>query len=186
MARSPPVAHAGSAGDAARPAGASRVERRLEWPLRCGALEDIARPRAGGDAQTRVLVLGGLSLRWLAGRDGVPPRRYARHGIVTATSDGAGATNTRLDTLLRHLEHSLGVNRVFARLAADARRASYRLVEWRNEAESTRRFMDAGRTHKLAATTTTSDADQAPVLITCPLRTIPWDAASCSTLQVPG
>ena len=81
-----------------------------------------------------------LGMRSLAARAGVPPDTFARHGGVTvadaAESDGPARA-------IRHREHTIGANRFFAQLATDARRTGWRLDQWRNEAESTRRFVDA-------------------------------------------
>ena len=92
-------------------------------------------------------MLTDLGLRWLAACDGVAPRRYAEHGVIAATAASNGTTSTRLDGLLGHFEHSVGVNRVLARFASDARRAGHHLAEWRSEAESTRRFGDGDRSY---------------------------------------
>ena len=63
-----------------------------------------------------------VGLKLLAARDGVPPRRYARHGIVAAAMPGKQGGG-RLQTLLRQLDHSVGVNRFFVRLIADGAKA---------------------------------------------------------------
>ena len=60
-----------------------------------------------------------------------------RHGGVTFVS----AQPSPSRQVVRHREHTLGVNRFAARLALDARAAGWRLAEWRNEAESTHRFV---------------------------------------------
>lgn len=123
------------------------IERRIERLVRYQVIEGITR-RADGDQVTPGrFVLTSLGLSWLAARDGVPPRRYAEHGVVAATSGSNGTTSTRLDGLLRHFEHSVGVNRVLVRLASDARRAGHVLAEWRSESASTRRFRDGERSY---------------------------------------
>src|SRR5690606_4091231 len=77
-------------------------------------------------------------LAYLAARDGVPPRRYERHaGFSVPPVDPADPTRV----LVAHREHLLGLNAFAARLAADAREAGWQLI-WRNEAQSTRRFVD--------------------------------------------
>ena len=78
-----------------------------------------------------------LGMRSIAARAGVPPAIYARHGGVTFVS----AQPSPSRQVVRHREHTLGVNRFAARLAVDARAAGWRLAEWRNEAESTHRFV---------------------------------------------
>ena len=78
-----------------------------------------------------------LGMRSIAVRAGVPPAIFARHGGVTFVS----AKQPSRRRVVRHREHTLGVNRFAARLAVDARAAGWRLAEWRNEAESTHRFV---------------------------------------------
>ncbi len=89
-------------------------------------------------------VLTELGMRSLAARAGVPSDTFARHGGVTVANAAVSDDPARV---IRHREHTIGVNRFFARFAFDARHAGWRLDEWRNEAESTRRFVDSdGRT----------------------------------------
>ena len=123
------------------------TERRIEWVVRCGAFEVINRRASGEEASRQRLVLTDFGLRWLAARDLVPPGRYAKHGIVAATDEEGATSGTRLDGFIRHLDHSVGLNRVFVRLAEDARQGGDHLIEWRNEAESTRRFRDDDRSY---------------------------------------
>jgi len=123
------------------------TERRIEWVVRCGAVEVINRRASGEEASRQRLVLTDFGLRWLAARDLVPPGRYAKHGIVAATDEEGATSGTRLDGFIRHLDHSVGLNRVFVRLAEDARQGGDQLIEWRNEAESTRRFRDDDRSY---------------------------------------
>ncbi len=123
------------------------TQRRIEWLVRCGAVEVVNRRASGEESSRQRLVLTDFGLRWLAARDVVPPGRYAKHGIVAAT-DAEGATSgTRLEGFIRHFDHSVGLNRVFVRLAEDARQGGDHLIEWRNEAESTRRFRDDDRSY---------------------------------------
>jgi hypothetical protein len=123
------------------------VERRLEWLARCGAVRVESATSAGestdGEAPAHHYVLTELGMRLLAARAGTPPDIFARHGGVTVADAG---TSDEPACAIRHRAHTLGVNRFFARLAADARRAGWRLAEWRNEAESTRRFRQGDRT----------------------------------------
>ena len=89
-------------------------------------------------------VLTELGMRSLAARAGVPRDTFARHGGVTFLDPTEADDPSRV---IRHRKHTIGVNRFFARLAADARHGGWHLNEWRNEAESTRRFVDEnGRT----------------------------------------
>jgi len=113
------------------------VARRLDWLLRCGVLRVDA-----GEASTRRFMLTQLGLRLLARRDAVPPARYVRFAGVSAFDPTPSNDGDR--AAIRHREHHLGVNRVFARLAQDLPRAGERLALRRNEAESTRRFRYEG------------------------------------------
>jgi len=123
------------------------TQRRIERLVRCGVAQVLDR-RAGSDKSSRQrLVLTDFGLHWLAGRDVVPPGRYAKYGIVAASDDAGERAGTRLDGFIRHFDHSVGLNRVFARLAEDARQVGHQLTEWRNEAESTRRFRDDDRSY---------------------------------------
>ena len=131
-------ARRGAARGVARPAR----RRRIAILLRFGAVEEVTRLPDGAGRSATGFVLGCPGLRWLAARDGVSPRLYARHGVVFATTDDGRTADTRLGGLVRHGKHSLDVNRVMARLAADARHAGHRLAESRNEAESHERFRD--------------------------------------------
>jgi hypothetical protein len=96
------------------------------------ALEDEAAPPPR-------YYLTGLGLKLLAARDGVPPRRYARHGIVAALMPGKKGGG-RLSTLLRQLDHTVGVNRFFVRLIQDGARGGPRLVRWLSASEAAQRF----------------------------------------------
>lgn len=91
------------------------------------------------DADGDRYVLTELGMRYLAARAGTPPGTFARHGGVTFVEPDESEHPERV---LRHREHTIGVNRFFALLAEDARRAGWHLEEWRNEAESTHRFVD--------------------------------------------
>ena len=139
VARHPLLNAAELAALAGEPAGA--IGRRLERLASCGALGVDpdwvgANGNAGDDHEPRYL-LTELGMRWLAARAGVPPAIFARHAGVTV-APGHGRPRQRA---VRHREHTLGVNRFAARLAVDAGAAGWRLAEWRNEAESTHRFV---------------------------------------------
>ena len=122
------------------------VERRLDSLLRYDVVRSDTDAPFGEPPVTRLL-LTSLGLRLLARRDGVPPRRYARSaGVSAPVSDpGSGPTLRGTAGAFRHRAHLLGVNRVFARLASDARGMGGRLAVCRNEAQSTRRFRHDGR-----------------------------------------
>lgn len=82
-------------------------------------------------------------MRSLAAQAGVPTATFARHGGVTFID----RDESDVERVLRNRDHTIGVNRFFARLSHDARLAGWYLAEWRNEAESTRRFVTQdGRT----------------------------------------
>ena len=116
------------------PAGV--VERRLGRLAGCGAIRTDAEPAGMNDAAGPRYLLTELGMRSIAARAGVPAAVLARHGGVTFIS----ATAPPGVGVVRHREHALGVHRVAARIALDARAEGWRLAEWRNEAESTRRF----------------------------------------------
>lgn len=119
------------------------VERRLDWLLLCGVVRVDANAPSG-EASAERFVLTRIGLRVLATRDAVPVARYGRFAGVRAFD--AGTPEDGGQSRVRHREHLLGVNRVFARLAVDARREGGRLAIRRNEAESTRRFRHDGGT----------------------------------------
>ena len=89
------------------------------------------------DTQETRYVLTELGMRYLAAQAGVPAANFARHGGVTSI----GRDESDPERVPRHRDHAIGVNRFFTRLAEDARRAGWPLAAWRNEAESTHRFV---------------------------------------------
>jgi hypothetical protein len=101
----------------------------------------LYRPDAGKTHTPRYL-LTSLGVRVLAARDGVPPRRYVRYGVVAAPDPG-GASQ-RMDTLVSQFEHTVGTNSFFVRLARDLRIQGGMLLRWLNAAESTQRFTYRG------------------------------------------
>ena len=110
------------------------IGRRLERITRCGAIDADAesvetgrnsRMNRADDLESRYL-LTVLGMRWLAARAGVPPAIFANHG----ESRFASGERTSSRRVVRHREHTLGVNRFAARLALDARAAGWRLAEW--------------------------------------------------------
>ena len=141
VARHPLMGAAELAALTREPAGL--IGRRLERITRCGAIDaDAEPPERAGTGQTNDVdepryLLTELGMQSIAARAGVPPAIYARHGGVTFVS----AQPSPSRQVVRHREHTLGVNRFAARLALDARAAGWRLAEWRNEAESTHRFV---------------------------------------------
>jgi|GEM_PF-2357409 len=84
-------------------------------------------------------VLTEQGMRFLAARAGVPPSTFGEHGAVTYVKE---ADEAHPERVVRHTQHTLGLNHFMVRLARDARACGMRLAEWRNEAESTCRFVD--------------------------------------------
>jgi hypothetical protein len=86
-------------------------------------------------------VVTDLGMRVLAAMAGTPPGTFACHGGVTVPDGDVPYRPVRM------IEHTLGVNRFFVRLAEDARQAGWHLAEWRNEAESSHRFRQDDRSY---------------------------------------
>ena len=107
------------------------VRRRLEW------LTDAGTIVADGVTDEPRYLLTWLGMRWLAGRSGVPAAIFGRHGWVTFDRGHRSGPQRPV----RHRDHTLGLNRFAAQLAVDARGSGWWLREWRNEAESTHRFV---------------------------------------------
>ncbi len=108
----------------------------------------LSRPDAGGSEAPRYL-LTRLGLRLVAARDGVPPRRYVRYGVVAAPDTDGGKRSRRLDTLVSQFEHTVGTNTFFVRLARDLRNQGGRLLLWLNASEATERFVYREKPHWL-------------------------------------
>jgi hypothetical protein len=92
--------------------------------------------------------LTGDGLELLARQDGVPPRRYLRHGPIAAAAPGWRGAG-RLGTLTRQFEHSVGVNGFVVRLIDDARRCGLVVANWLSASEGAQRFTSGGTTHWL-------------------------------------
>ena len=122
------------------------VDRRVERLLG-SAVVRFDSDVAPGDSPGGHLLLTPLGLRLLARRDGVPPARCARFAGVSAPhpDPGVGPARGAMVDIIHHRDHLLGVNRVMARFAGDARRAGGMLAACRNEAQSTRRFRHEDR-----------------------------------------
>jgi len=108
----------------------------------------VDRMAHGEDAVVPRYFLTAEGLKLLALRDGVPPRRYLRHTPVAAKAPGWPGGG-RLQTLLRQFEHTVGVNRFFVRLIADAKVYGAQVVRWFSASEATQRFANVGQTHWL-------------------------------------
>lgn len=116
------------------------TERLLAGLARLGLVDSVVGPVARESLSANRHFLTEEGLRLLAARDGVPHRRYGRHGVLAvgdSTRDGEGQ---RLAGLRRHFEHTIGVNRFVVGLAAEAatlraRGQDHRLVRWLSAAE---------------------------------------------------
>lgn len=136
-----------SAGDLAAVTGEPRalVEKRLEGAARRrvitgqihpGATSERSQPMTNEPEVRYVLTRKGME--YLAANAGVSSAVFRRHAGIAFFDPGAG--ERPLDAV-PHVEHTIGVNRVVACLAADARAQGGRLAQWLNEAESAHRFV---------------------------------------------
>ncbi len=124
--------------------------RLLDNLARYGLVQSTDKALENEAAPPRRYYLTDTGLKLLAARDGVPPRRYARYGIVAASmpkKQGGG----RLETLLRQLDHTVGVNRFFVRLMADGAKNGPRLIRWLSASEAAQKFTYGEVTHWLRA-----------------------------------
>lgn len=106
---------------------------------------DLLQPIANTDGDSPRYVLTSDALHLLAAKDGVPPRRYARHGIVAAPGDGTGVR--RLETLVGQFEHTTGTNGFFVRLKRDLDASRGRLLRWLSASEAAQSFTFGERRH---------------------------------------
>ncbi|MCL4230908.1 MAG: replication-relaxation family protein [Dehalococcoidia bacterium] len=113
------------------------LRRQLDRSMRQGLVEVM--PPATEPSR---FVLAELGLRLLAGRAGVPFRRFAEHTSLVAALPGAG--RGRLDTLLRQFEHTVGANSFFVACLAASKPDGPRLVAWRSAIETVVRFESGG------------------------------------------
>lgn len=98
---------------------------------------DLLQPVADTDHSPRY-VLTRDSLDLLAAKDGVPARRYCRHGIVASPSDGTGVR--RLETLVGQFEHTTGTNGFFVRMKRDLDAVGGKLLRWLGTSEAAESF----------------------------------------------
>jgi hypothetical protein len=124
------------------------AQRLLDNPLRYSLVDSIHERLEDEASASRRYFLTQLGLKLLAARDGVPPRRYARHGVVAAAMPGK-QVGGRLQTLLRQLDHTVGVNRFFVRLIAEGAKGGPRLVRWLSASEAAQRFTFGDAVHWL-------------------------------------
>lgn len=113
------------------------LRRQLDRSMRQGLVEVM--PPATEPSR---FVLAELGLRLLAGRAGVPFRRFAEHSSLVAALPGAG--RGRLDTLVRQFEHTVGTNSFFVACLAASKPDGPRLVAWRSAIETVVRFESGG------------------------------------------
>jgi len=119
------------------------IGRNLTRCLTQGLVEAIVGPSQSATAPTGVRhVLTELGLRLLAARQRVPFRRFAEDGTFVAL--GAEGRDTRLQTLLRQFEHTIGANSFFVRCLTARTDEDPRLVAWQSSFEATLEFDDGG------------------------------------------
>jgi hypothetical protein len=116
--------------------------------VRKGLVDCAARQVEGEASVEPRYFLTAEGLRLLAQQDGVPPRRYVRHGAVAAAVPGWRGAG-RLDTLLRQFEHTVGVNGFVVRLIADGRPCGLVVADWLSASEGAQRFTSGGAAHWL-------------------------------------
>jgi hypothetical protein len=126
------------------------TERLLAGLARLGLVDFAVRPAGGDSSPASRYFLTDKGLRLLAARDGVPHRRYGRHGVLAIAGNGTDGEGRRLAGLLRHFDHTVGVNSFVVRLAAEAanlraRGQDHRLVHWLSPAEAQEWFRWDGR-----------------------------------------
>jgi len=115
------------------------AQRLLDSLFRYGLVDSTNKRLEDEASASHRYFLTHVGLRLLAARDGVPPRRYARHGVVAAAMPGKQGGG-RLQTLLRQLDHTVGVNRFFVSLIAAGAKGGPRLVRWLSASEAAQRF----------------------------------------------
>jgi DNA-binding MarR family transcriptional regulator len=140
-----------SADDLAAVLGVSRqlAVRVVHHLARYGLVQSTDKALKHEVAPPRRYYLTDLGLKLLAARDGVPPRRYARYGLVAAPAPGEKKGGGRLGTLLRQFDHTVGANGFFVRMFRDGGRGGPRLIRWLSASEAARRFSYGGLTHWL-------------------------------------
>ena len=97
--------------------------------------DPVSEPAGKSGSEPRYLLSAG-AMRFMAARSGMNARSFASIGQVTFVVPGEQS----LDLAIVQRAHTLGINRTMSRLAGDARAAGWRLIEWRNESESSQRL----------------------------------------------
>ena len=126
------------------------TERLLAGLARLGLVDFAVRPAGGDSSPASRYFLTDEGLRLIAARDGVPHRRYGRHGVLAIAGNGTDGEGLRLAGLRRHFEHTIGVNSFVVKLATEAatlraRGQNHRLVHWLSAAEAQEWFRWNGR-----------------------------------------
>jgi hypothetical protein len=126
------------------------TERLLAGLARLGLADFAVRPAGGETSPAGRYFLTNDGLQLVAARDGVPYRRYGRHGVLSAGSNATDGEGRRLAGLRRHFEHTAGANSFVVGLAAEAaalwgRGQDHRLVHWLSAAEAQEWFRWDGR-----------------------------------------
>jgi hypothetical protein len=126
------------------------AERLLAGLARWGLVDFTLHPVDDESPPRPRYILSDDGLRLLAARDGVPHRRYARHGVLAVSGNVEHGEGQRLAGLRRHFEHTVGVNAFVVGIAAEAatlraRGQDHRLVHWLSAAEAQEWFRLDGR-----------------------------------------
>lgn len=126
------------------------TERLLAGLARLGLVDFAVRPAGGDSSPANRYFLTEEGLRLLAARDGVPYRRYGRHGVLAVSGSATDGEGQRLAGLRPHFDHTLGVNSFVVGLAIEAatlraKGQDHRLVHWLSAAEAQEWFRWDGR-----------------------------------------
>ncbi|MGQ9573262.1 MAG: replication-relaxation family protein [Dehalococcoidia bacterium] len=126
------------------------TEQLLAGLARLGLVDFAVGPVARESLPANRYFLTEAGLRLLAARDGVPHRRYGQHGVLAVGGNSTDGEGQRLAGLLRHFEHTVGVNNFVVALAGEAatwraRSQDHRLVHWLSAAEAQEWFRWNGR-----------------------------------------
>jgi hypothetical protein len=114
--------------------------------VRMGLVDAIKEKLMDGAGEGPWYFLTRCGVQVLAARDGVPPLRYAKYGAMAASmpaEQGGG----RLGTLVRQLDHTVGINRFFVSVIRDGDRCGSVLVRWSSASEAALNFTQGGTTY---------------------------------------
>lgn len=115
---------------------------------RQGLVSSVDRRYSADDGFDTFHFLSRQGLCVLADRDGVPPRRMARHGRMAAEVPGWKGSG-RFETLLREFEHTVGCNRFFVGFSAGGRSNAFPVARWLSPSDSATPFTFGGKAHWL-------------------------------------